>query len=134
MKNTTYKFLSSIIFLVITGCSGSLYLTDKNNKQDVVTYNSFTKTMEVVHNGELFKGDYVTDGRTGYGNTYTYGNKPGYGNTQVYVPGRNGRSLLISQTGEKLSCQLTFEMKLIGTCESSKGERFDLTSNSLFFN
>ena len=129
------KKLSLIVLLIfVTGCSGTLYLTDKNNKQDVVTYNSLTKTMEVVHNGELFKGDYVTDGRTGYGNTYTYGNKPGYGNTQVYVPGRNGRSLLISQNGEKLSCQFTFEMKLIGTCESSKGERFDLTSNSLFFN
>ncbi len=110
------KKLSIIALLIfVTGCSGTLYLIDKNNKQDVVTYNSFNKTMEVMHNGVLFKGDYVTDGRMGYGNTYTYGKKPGYGNTQVYVPGRNGRSLLISSNGDKLSCEFTFDSKLIGT-------------------
>ena len=124
--------LSTFVCLV-TGCSGNLYLTDKNNKQDVVTYNSLAKTMEVIHNGVLYKGDYVTDGRTGYGNTYTYGKKPGYGNTQVYIPGKNGRSLLISGSGDKLSCEFTYDMKLIGVCESSKGEKFDLTSDSLFF-
>jgi hypothetical protein len=128
------KKLSIIALLIfVTGCSGTLYLIDKNNKQDVVTYNSFNKTMEVMHNGVLFKGDYVTDGRMGYGNTYTYGKKPGYGNTQVYVPGRNGRSLLISSNGDKLSCEFTFDSKLIGTCQNSKGEKFDLISNSIFF-
>ena len=128
------KKLSIIALLIfVTGCSGTLYLIDKNNKQDVVTYNSFNKTMEVMHNGVLFKGEYVTDGRMGYGNTYTYGKKPGYGNTQVYVPGRNGRSLLISSNGDKLSCEFTFDSKLIGTCQNSKGEKFDLISNSIFF-
>ena len=128
------KKLSIIALLIfVTGCSGTLYLIDNNNKQDVVTYNSFNKTMEVMHNGVLFKGDYVTDGRMGYGNTYTYGKKPGYGNTQVYVPGRNGRSLLISSNGDKLSCEFTFDSKLIGTCQNSKGEKFDLISNSIFF-
>jgi hypothetical protein len=128
------KKLSIIALLIfVTGCSGTLYLIDKNNKQDVVTYNSYNKTMEVMHNGVLFKGDYVTDGRMGYGNTYTYGKKPGYGNTQVYVPGRNGRSLLISSNGDKLSCEFTFDSKLIGTCQNSKGEKFDLISNSIFF-
>jgi len=128
------KKLSIIALLIfVTGCSGTLYLIDKNNKKDVVTYNSFNKTMEVMHNGVLFKGDYVTDGRMGYGNTYTYGKKPGYGNTQVYVPGRNGRSLLISSNGDKLSCEFTFDSKLIGTCQNSKGEKFDLISNSIFF-
>jgi hypothetical protein len=128
------KKLSIIALLIfVTGCSGTLYLIDKNNKQDVVTYNSFNKTMEVMHNGVLFKGDYVTDGRMGYGNTYTYGKKPGYGNTQVYVPGRNGRSLLISSNGDKLSCEFTFDSKLIGTCQNSKGEKFDLISNPIFF-
>ena len=128
------KKLSIIALLIfVTGCSGTLYLIDKNNKQDVVTYNSFNKTMEVMHNGVLFKGDYVTDGRMSYGNTYTYGKKPGYGNTQVYVPGRNGRSLLISSNGDKLSCEFTFDSKLIGTCQNSKGEKFDLISNSIFF-
>ena len=125
-------FLMTIIFL-LTGCSGNLYLIDKNNKQDIVTYNTLSQTMEVVHNGVLYKGDYVTDSRVGYGNTYTYGKKPAYGNTQVYVPGKNGRSLLVSSTGDKLSCEFTYDSKLIGTCESSKGEKFDLVSNSLFF-
>jgi len=126
------KKLSLIVLLIfLTGCSGNLYLLDRNNKQDVVTYNSFTKTMEVVHNGVLYKGDYVTDSRVGYGNTYTYGKKPGYGNTQVYVPGKNGRSLLISSNGDRISCEFTYDSKLIGTCESSKGEKFDLASNTL---
>ena len=126
------KKLSLIVLLIfLTGCSGNLYLLDRNNKQDVVTYNSLTKTMEVVHKGVLYKGDYVTDSRVGYGNTYTYGKKPGYGNTQVYVPGKNGRSLLISSSGDRISCEFTYDSKLIGTCESSKGEKFDLTSNTL---
>jgi len=121
------------VLLALVGCSGSLYLIDKSNKQDVVTYNTLNQTMEVIHNGALYKGDYVTDSRVGYGNTYTYGKKPAYGNTQVYVPGKNGRALLISSNGDKLSCEFTYDSKLIGTCENSKGEKFDLVSTSLFF-
>ena len=127
------KTLSLLSFsFLLYGCSGNLYLIGKNNKQDVVTYNTFSKTMEVFYNGVLYKGDYVTDSRVGYGNTYSYGNKPTYGNTQVYVPGKNGRSLLFSSTGDRISCEFTYDSKLIGTCESSKGEKFDLVSNSWF--
>jgi hypothetical protein len=125
------SFITLIGFLV--GCTGNLYLIDKNNKQDVVTYNSLSQTMEVVHNGVLYKGDYVTDSRVSYGNTYSYGNKPSYGNTQVYISGKNGRSLLFSNNGDRISCVFSYDSKLIGTCESSKGEKFDLVSNSLFF-
>ena len=122
-----------LVTLILGACSGNLYLIDKGNKQDVVTYNTLSQTMEVIHNGALYKGDYVTDSRVGYGNTYTYGKKPAYGNTQVYVPGKNGRALLISSNGDKLSCEFTYDSKLIGTCENSKGEKFDLVSTSLFF-
>jgi len=126
------KLLLIISAGLVSGCSGNLYLLDKNNRQDVVTYNPLNKTMEVVHNGVLYKGDYVTDSRVGYGNTYTYGQKPAYGNTQVYIAGKNGRALLLASNGDKLSCQFTYDSKLIGTCESNKGEKFDLVSNSMF--
>jgi len=127
------KFPLIICAGLVGGCSGNLYLLDKNNKQDIVTYNSLNKTMEVVHDGVFYKGDYVTDSRFGYGNAYTYGKKPAYGNTQVYIAGKNGRALLISSGGSKLSCEFTYDNKFIGTCESNNGEKFDLTSNSMFF-
>lgn len=127
------KILLIIFVGLIAGCSGSLYLIDKSNKQDVVTYNSLTQTMEVTHNGVLYKGDYVTDSRTAYGNTYTYGKKPAYGSTQVYISGKNGRAILFASNGDKLSCQFTYDSKLIGTCENNKGEKFDLISNTMFW-
>jgi len=127
------KLLLIIYMGLLAGCSGNLYLLDKNNKQDVVTYNPLSKTMEVTHNGVLYKGDYVTDSRTAYGNTYTYGKKPAYGNTQVYISGKNGRALLFASNGDKISCEFTYDSKLIGACESNSGEKFDLVSNSMFF-
>lgn len=129
MKN----LLLTLCAVLVAGCSGSLYLIDKSNKQDIVTYNSLSQTMEVTHNGVLYKGDYVTDSRVAYGNAYTYGKKPAYGNTQVYISGKNGRALLISANGDKLSCEFTYDSKLIGVCENNKGEKFDLVSNSMFF-
>jgi cytochrome b involved in lipid metabolism len=73
MKNYFYKVLLSITILVITGCSGTLYLIDKNNKKDTVTYNSLDKSMEVIHNGVLYKGSYVTNSSVGYGSVQNFG-------------------------------------------------------------
>lgn len=122
---------SSLLFLtiLITGCSGTLYLIDKNNKQDTVTYNSLDRSMEVVHNGLLYKGSYVTNSSVGYGNVQNFGNKPTYGTSQIYIPGNSGRSILYSDNGDKLSCEFNYQHKnVIGVCNDSKGERFDLIS------
>jgi hypothetical protein len=129
MKNYFYKVLLSITILVITGCSGTLYLIDKNNKKDTVTYNSLDKSMEVIHNGVLYKGSYVTNSSVGYGSVQNFGNKPSYGTTQIFTSGNSGRSILYSDNNDKLSCEFNYQYKnVIGVCSDSKGEKFDLIS------
>lgn len=122
-----------ILFLsyILVGCSttGTLYLIDKNNNRDVMTFNTSGKTMEVIHNGSLFKGNYVTNSSVGYGNVQNFGKKYSYGTTQVYISGNSGRSILFSSNGDKLTCEFTYDdTKSIGVCSDSKGEKFDLIS------
>ncbi len=131
------KSLLLTSILLITGCSttGTLYLIDKNNNKDVMTFSTLTKTMEVVHNGYLYKGNYVTNSSVGYGNVQNFGKKYSYGTSQVYIPGNSGRSILFSSNGDKLSCEFTYDdSKAIGVCNDSKGEKFDLVSQSILEN
>ena len=128
-----------ILFLsyILVGCSttGTLYLIDKNNNRDVMTFNTSGKTMEVVHNGSLYKGNYVTNSSVGYGNVQNFGKKYSYGTTQVYISGNSGRSILFSSNGDKLTCEFTYDdTKSIGVCNDSKGEKFDLVSKSIVDN
>ena len=128
-----------ILFLsyILVGCSttGTLYLIDKNNNRDVMTFNTSGKTMEVIHNGSLFKGNYVTNSSVGYGNVQNFGKKYSYGTTQVYISGNSGRSILFSSNGDKLTCEFTYDdTKSIGVCSDSKGEKFDLVSKSIVDN
>ena len=128
-----------ILFLsyILVGCSttGTLYLIDKNNNRDVMTFNTSGKTMEVVHNGSLYKGNYVTNSSVGYGNVQNFGKKYSYGTTQVYISGNSGRSILFSSNGDKLTCEFTYDdTKSIGVCNDSKGEKFDLVSKSIIDN
>jgi len=137
MKNLTknLSILSSVILM--TGCSttGTLYLIDKNNNRDVMMFNTLGKTMEVVHNGSLYKGNYVTNSSVGYGNVQNFGKKYSYGTTQVYISGNSGRSILFSSNGDKLTCEFTYDdTKSIGVCNDSKGEKFDLVSKSIIDN
>jgi hypothetical protein len=125
---------SSFLITVISGCSttGTLYLIDKNNNREIVTFNTLTKTMEVVHKGSIYKGNYVTNSSVGYGNVQNFGKNYSYGTSQVYIPGNSGRSILFSSTGEKISCEFTYDdTKAIGVCNDSKGEKFDLVSKSI---
>ena len=131
------KYLISIITLLLVGCSttGTLYLIDKNNNRDVMTFNTSGKTMEVVHNGSLYKGNYVTNSSVGYGNSQNFGKQYSYGTTQVYISGSSGRSILFSNNGDKLTCEFTYDSsKAIGVCSDSKGEKFDLVSKSVVDN
>lgn len=120
--------LYSIIFLA--GCAQpTLYLIDKNNKENIVTYSTMTKSMEVTRNGVLYKGNYVTDSKVGYGNVQTYGAKPAFGATQVYTPGSNGRAILFASNGDKLSCEFTYDDNTaIGVCTNNNGDKFDLVT------
>jgi hypothetical protein len=134
MKNLHKNFVISISVLLITGCSttGTLYLIDKNNKRDVMTFNTWGKSMEVIHNGSLYKGAYVTNSSVGYGNVQTYGKKYSYGTSQVFIPGNTGRSILFSSTGDKITCEFNYDdTKAIGVCNDSNGEKFDLVSKSI---
>ena len=131
------KYLLLVITLFVVGCSttGTLYLIDKNNNRDVMTFNTLGKTMEVVHNGSLYKGNYVTNSSVGYGNVQNFGKKYSYGTTQVYISGNSGRSILFSSNGDKLTCEFTYDdTKSIGVCSDSKGEKFDLVSKSIVDN
>ena len=131
-KITLSLFLSTGL-AVISGCSGKLLLIDKSNKQDIISYNTFNKSMEVIHNGVLYKGNYVTDSRVGYGNVQTFGNKPSYGTSQVFIAGKNGRSILFGTNGDKLSCEFTYsDFTAIGVCSNNAGEKFDLVSKNIF--
>ena len=131
------KYLLLVITLFVVGCSttGTLYLIDKNNNRNVMTFNTLGKTMEVIHNGSLYKGNYVTNSSVGYGNTQNFGKQYSYGTSQVYISGNSGRSILFSNTGDKLSCEFTYDnTKAIGICNDSKGEKFDLISKSIVEN
>jgi len=128
------KYLLLVVTLFVVGCSttGTLYLIDKNNNRDVMTFNTLGKTMEVFHNGSLYKGNYVTNSSVGYGNVQNFGKKYSYGTTQVYISGNSGRSILFSSNGDKLTCEFTYDdTKSIGVCNDSKGEKFDLISKSV---
>ena len=97
-----------------------------------MTFNTLGKTMEVVHNGSLYKGNYVTNSSVGYGNTQNFGKQYSFGTSQVYISGNSGRSILFSSSGDKLSCEFTYDnTKAIGFCNDSKGEKFDLISKSI---
>ena len=126
------KKLSLIVLLIfVTGCSGTLYLIDKNNNRDVMTFNTLSQTMEVFHNGSLYKGKYVTNSSVGYGNVQNFGKNYSFGTSQVYISGNSGRSILFSSNGDKLSCEFTYnDNTAIGVCHNSKGEKFDLISKS----
>jgi len=131
------KYLLLVVTLFVVGCSttGTLYLIDKNNNRDVMTFNTLGKTMEVIHNGSLYKGNYVTNSSVGYGNVQNFGKKYSYGTTQVYISGNSGRSILFSSNGDKLTCEFTYDdTKSIGVCSDSKGEKFDLVSKSIVDN
>jgi len=131
------KYLLLVVTLFVVGCSttGTLYLIDKNNNRDVMTFNTLGKTMEVFHNGSLYKGNYVTNSSVGYGNVQNFGKKYSYGTTQVYISGNSGRSILFSSNGDKLTCEFTYDdTKSIGVCSDSKGEKFDLVSKSIVDN
>jgi hypothetical protein len=133
IRKLTHKLLILIGLAFLTGCSGKLLLIDKSNKQDIVTYNTLNKSMEVIHNGVLYKGNYVTDSRVGYGNVQTFGNKPSYGTSQVFIAGKNGRSILFGTNGDKLSCEFTYsDLTAIGVCSNNAGEKFDLVSKNIF--
>lgn len=137
MKNLTKNLSILSLVILMTGCSttGTLYLIDKNNNRDVMTFNTLGKTMEVVHNGSLYKGNYVTNSSVGYGNVQNFGKKYSYGTTQVYISGNSGRSILFSNNGDKLTCEFTYDdTKSIGVCSDSKGEKFDLVSKSIVDN
>jgi len=128
------KYLLLVISLFVVGCSttGTLYLIDKNNNRDVMTFNTLGKTMEVVHNGSLYKGNYVTNSSVGYGSVQNFGKNYSYGTSQIYISGNSGRAILFSSNGDKLSCEFTYDDNTaIGVCNNSKGEKFDLISKSL---
>jgi hypothetical protein len=109
-----------------------LYLIDKNNNRDVVTFNMFNQTMEVVYKGSLYKGNYVTNSGVGYGTVQNFGKNYSYGTSQIYNSGNSGRAILFSSIGDKLSCEFTYDDNTaIGVCSNSKGEKFDLISKSL---
>jgi hypothetical protein len=127
------KLINSILLLsvgALVGCtSPTLYLIDKSNKEAIVTYSTWTNSMEVTQGGVLYKGKYITDTRVVYGNVQTWGNKPSYGTTQSYVSGKNGRAALFAANGDRLSCEFSYDDDTaIGVCTSSKGERFDLVT------
>jgi hypothetical protein len=125
-----FKYLSISCVLALAGCTfPTLYLIDKNNKEAVVTYSTISKSMEVVQNGVLYKGNYITDSKVVVGNVQNWGNKPSYGTSQAYVPGKNGRAVLFANNGDRLNCEFAYDDDTaIGVCTSSKGERFDLVT------
>ena len=125
-----FKSLSLYSILLLAGCAQpTLYLIDKNNKEDIVTYSTFTKAMEVTHDGVLYKGNYVTDSRVVFGNAQNWGNKPSYGTTQSYVSGKNGRAILFANNGDRLNCEFSYDDDTaIGVCTNPKGEKFDLAT------
>jgi hypothetical protein len=135
MNSKKLTVLLFIFFLV--GCStrGTLYLIDKNNNRDVVTFNMFNQTMEVVYKGSLYKGNYVTNSGVGYGTVQNFGKNYSFGTSQIYTSGNSGRSILFSSNGDRITCEFLYDdTKVIGVCNNSNGEKFDLVSKSVFGN
>jgi hypothetical protein len=115
----------------LSGCSGSLLLIDKNNKQSIGSFNSANKTLEVKVDGVDYKGFYVTNDSATVGMMQGFsGTKSAFGTGQAYSTGYTGRAILKDSSGNVIQCEFNYSgMKAIGNCTDNKGQTYHLIAD-----
>lgn len=118
----------ALLAALLAGCAGTVRLIG-DGKVHHGTLNTGDKSMQVVVDGEVYKGNWVMGQTTAnsFGVVSYAGRKPVYGSTTATVDSNQGRVLLVSPSNKTIKCDLLSSgMRAQGQCVDSLGRQFDL--------
>ena len=134
MKYFKYFSLSLSVLILAVGCATPqpvpFQLLDSSNIIQRGTIIPDGQRIEVVIDGQLYKGFYILGSQVAF--SETLGGRLTPLDTVTTTTSNTARAHLASANGQQLNCEFLFEGKrAIGECKSPEGKVYQLSAGSL---